>query len=129
MLAAVVSVAQADVVVVVAPDSPLISLTRSQLSDIYLGRINRLPDGTPVVPVDQADISAAHSEFYEKYLGRTPAQIKAHWSKLIFTGRGQPPRTVADGDKLATYVAMNPNTIGYVDPAVVDRQLKVLSIE
>ncbi len=129
ILGAVLCTAHADVVVVVAPDSPLMSLTRSQLADIYLGRINRLPDGTSVVPIDQTDVSAAHTEFYEKYLGRTPAQIKAHWSKLIFTGRGQPPRTLADGDTLAAFIATNPHTIGYLDPAVVNRPLKVLPIE
>ncbi len=123
------NVAASDVVVVVADDSPLESLSRARLADIYLGRVHRMPNGTPVVPLDQQEVSAAHAKFYEKYLGKTPAQVKGHWSKLIFTGRGQPPRAVPDAETMAAIVADNPNAIGYVDSASVDRGLRVLPIE
>lgn len=121
--------AAADVVVIVPAQSPVNTLTRAELVDIYLGRLNRLPNGEPVVPIDQADGSPAHEEFYNDYLRRSPAQIKAHWSRLIFTGRGQPPRTVANGAATARVVAENPNAIGYVEPGLVNERLRVVPIE
>lgn len=121
--------ATAEVVVVVSDQSLVDALSRDLLADIYLGRMNRLPSGDPVIPIDQKERSPAHNEFYSEYLGRTPAQIKAHWSKLIFTGRGQPPHSVANGDVVAEIVAETPNAIGYMSRELVTDRLRIVSIE
>ncbi len=121
--------AAAEVVVVVSAANPVESLSRVQLTDIYLGRLNRFPNGDAVVPIDQSEGSPAHDRFYSHYLRQSPAQIKAHWSKLIFTGRGQPPRAVTGGDAAAGLVAENPNAIGYLDAGLVNDRLRVVSIE
>lgn len=128
-LGLVIGAAYADVVVAVSADCPVQSLTRSELEDIYLGRLDRLSGGDRVVPIDQGEESPAHHEFYNDYLGRSPAQIKAHWSKLIFTGRGQPPQTVADGAAAAEAAARTACAIAYLDPDQVDHRLRVLPIE
>lgn len=129
LLSLATGAAWADVVVVVSAENPVESLSRTQLTDIYLGRLNRFPNGDPVVPIDQRESSPTHDEFYSQYLGQSPAQIKAHWSKLIFTGRGQPPRTVPGDDAAADTVAENPNAIGYLDSSLVDDRLRIVSIE
>jgi hypothetical protein len=53
--------------------------------------------------------------------------VKAHWSKIIFTGRGQPPRQASTGLEARRMVAENPNAIGYIDPALVDNSVRVLA--
>jgi ABC-type phosphate transport system substrate-binding protein len=121
--------ARAEVVVVVSAQSPVGALTRAELTDIYLGRTNRLPTGDPVVPIDQADRSPAYNEFYSKYLGQSTAQVKAHWSRLIFTGRGQPPRSVENSAAAAELVAGNPNAIAYVTADAVDDRLRIVTLE
>lgn len=129
LLSLAAGAAHAEVVVVVSADNPVEALSRAQLTDIYLGRLNRFPNGDPVVPIDQRESSPAHDEFYSQYLGQSPAQIKAHWSRLIFTGRGQPPRAVPGDDAAAELVAENPNAIGYLDSTLVDNRLRIVSIE
>lgn len=119
----------AEVVVVVADESHVKALDRTDLRDIYLGRMDHLPSGDPVVPIDQTERASAYAAFYRDYLGQTPAQVKAHWSKRIFTGRGQPPRSVDDGAAMARAVAGNPNAIGYLDADLVDARLRVVRIE
>ncbi|TFH88508.1 phosphate ABC transporter substrate-binding protein [Billgrantia azerbaijanica] len=119
----------ADVVVVVPQHSPVERLSREQVMDIYLGRLTRLSDGTPVVPIDQREGSTTYREFYQQYLGQSPAQIKAHWSKLIFTGHGQPPRSVADDSAVADAVSQTRHAIGYLDPDFVDARLRVVAVE
>jgi hypothetical protein len=49
-------------------------------------------------------------EFYSTFAGKSAAQIKAHWSNIIFTGRGQPPKSV-----------------GYIERNLVDNSVKVLA--
>src|SRR6476646_2451282 len=81
-----------DVVAVVSAKSPVTALNAEQVADIFLGKTTRFPDGSAAVPIDQNEDSPDRDRFYTQYTGKSPAQVKAHWSKLIFTGRGQPPR-------------------------------------
>jgi len=118
--------AMADVVAVVSAKSSITAVSKSQLADIFLGKTNRFPDGTQATPVDQAVGSAARDEFYDKIVGKTAAQIKAYWSKIIFTGRGQPPPTVSSASEMKKRVSENPAAIGYLDSSMVDDSLRVV---
>jgi ABC-type phosphate transport system substrate-binding protein len=118
--------AQADVVAVVSAQSSITRLSTRQLADIFLGKVSHFPDGTLAVPVDLAESSAERDQFYAKMAGKTPAQIKAYWSKVIFTGRGQPPRAVQNDRDMKKYVAANIDAIGYIDSTMVDDSVRVL---
>src|SRR5882757_2003662 len=81
-------VVKADVVAVVSAKNSLTTLSKNQVADIFLGKAVRFPDGTQALPIDQAEGTVARDEFYAKFTGKSVAQLKAHWSKIIFTGRG-----------------------------------------
>jgi hypothetical protein len=55
--------------------------------------------------------------------------MKAYWSKLVFTGRGNPPREVANVEALRRLVAGDPNAIGYLERSLVDSRLRIVRIE
>lgn len=116
----------ADVVVVVSAKNPATELSKSQVADIFLGKKSRFPDGSPAVPVDQVEDSIARNAFYARFAGKSPAQLKAYWSKIIFTGRGQPPKEVADSAEVKKLIVDNPNAIGYIEQGMVDGSVKVL---
>jgi len=115
-----------EVVAVVAANNPVSTLSRSQIADIFLGKMIRFPDGREVVPIDQVENSAAREAFYLKFANKTPAQIKAFWSKIIFTGRGQPPPEVSNGVEVKKFIAKNPDAIGYIEQKLVDDSVKVV---
>lgn len=119
----------ADVVVVVSAKSPVTALTKNQIVDIFLGKSNRFPDGSPAEPIDQVEGSAVRDEFYREFADKSPAQIKAYWSKIIFTGRGAPPREVANDLAMKRLIIAHPNDIGYIDRDMVDGSVKVLSVQ
>lgn len=85
-------VSAVDVVVVVSSRCPVTTLSTNQVADLFLGKTSTFPDGSQAIPIDQAEGASARDAFYAKFTGRSAAQVKAHWSKIIFTGRGQPPR-------------------------------------
>lgn len=116
--------ALAEVVVVVSAKNPVASLTTEQAADLFLGKSNVLPGGGQAVAVDQPENSAAREEFYSKATGKNSAQIKAYWSKQIFSGKGQPPKEVGDSNGVKSFVASNPNAIGYIDRASLDATVK-----
>ena len=114
------------VVAVVSAKSPVTALTRNEVVDLFLGKASRFPDGEQAVPFDQIEGSAARDEFYATFTGKTAPQIKALWSKIIFTGRGQPPRELPNGVEVKKQVVQNPKAIGYIDRSQVDASVRVL---
>lgn len=129
MLGLGASAATADVVAVVSAKSSVTGLSNNQVADIFLGKTSRFPDGSPAVPIDQPEGSAVRDEFYNKVAGKSPVQLKAHWSKIIFTGRGQPPREFANGAEVKKRVVESPGTIGYIEQSQVDGSVKVLGTQ
>ncbi|MDP9084359.1 MAG: phosphate ABC transporter substrate-binding protein [Pseudomonadota bacterium] len=121
------AVGQADVVAVVSARSAITSLSKNEVADIFLGKTNRFPGGETVMPIDQAESSPLRDEFYLKFTGKSPAQLRAHWSKIIFTGRGQPPPAVSNSVEMKKRVAADPAAIGYIERNTVDGTVKVLA--
>lgn len=117
-----------DVVAVVSATNLVDTVNPIELTNIFLGKSRHFPDGTPANPVDLPEGSAARKTFYAEYAGRSPAQIKAYWSKMIFTGRGGPPRALQNGEAVRQWVASNPQAIGYLDRSLVDDSIKVLQV-
>jgi ABC-type phosphate transport system substrate-binding protein len=118
--------AAAEVVAVVSAANPATSLSKNEIVDIFLGKASRFPDGRAAVPVDQVEGSPERDEFYLRFAGKSAAQLKAHWSKIIFTGRGQPPMEVASGAEVKKYLARNPGAIGYIEATLVDASVRVV---
>ena len=121
--------ARAEVVAVVSAKSAVQALAKNELTDIFLGRKIRFPDGQQAVPLDQEVGSPSRDAFYTTVVGISPVQLKAHWSKIIFTGRGKPPRAVSNGIEVRQAVGSNPQAIGYIDRSLVDDSVRVLQIQ
>ena len=119
----------ADVVAVVSSKSPVTTLNRNQVADIFLGKMSRFPNGEEVHPIDHAEGSAVRDEFYASFAGKSAAQLKAHWAKIIFTGRGQPPETVSNSIEVKKLLARHPHAIGYIEKHAVDGSVRVLLVE
>jgi hypothetical protein len=106
-----------DIVVIVNPAAKPVS--KEQIVDVYLGRSAEL------TPIDQTVGSSIYVQFYQKATGRDAAQIKAIWSRILFTGRGQPPKQLPDSAAVKKSVAANPNAVGYIEKSAVDATVKV----
>jgi ABC-type phosphate transport system substrate-binding protein len=120
------SVAQAEIAVVVHPSNAA-SLDASSLSRIFLGKMKSFPGGGQAVPVNQSEGSSATSEFNSKVLKKSGSQLKAYWSKLVFTGKGTPPKAIGSDAEVISLVSSNPNLIGYVDASAVTGDVKVVA--
>lgn len=122
------SSAMAEPVPVVSAKATVTTLTRNQIIDIFLGKTARFPDGQPATPVDQPEGMATRNDFYATYAGKSPAQIKAYWSKIIFTGRGSPPKEISGPDGVKKFVAATPGAISYIDRSALDASVKEIKV-
>jgi ABC-type phosphate transport system substrate-binding protein len=125
---AVAAPARAELVVIVSARSPIAALRADQVADIYLGQIGSFPDGAEAIALDQSVGSPLRDTFYEKVTAKSPALVKAYWTKMIFTGRGQPPKELPNSVAIRKQVADNPNLIGYIDRSALDSSVKAVLI-
>jgi len=103
----------------------VLAVSKEQVADIFLGRTYRFPNGSEAVPLDQQEGSSVRNRFYAAFTGWSPAQLKSYWAKIIFTGRGQPPATVASGE-IRKALASNPQAVAYVDRSAVDDTMRIV---
>lgn len=119
------SFAFAETAVIVHPSNAS-ALTDADIQRLFLGKQKSFPGGGEAIPVDQAVGNAAREAFFSTVLSKSEQQLKAYWSRLVFTGKGRPPKVVGDSAAVKDLVAKNPSLIGYVDSSVVDGSVKVV---
>lgn len=125
-LAAARPAAAADWVVVVDAGSKVGPLRAEQLANLWLGKVDELPGAGKVVPLDQAETSALFRAFHERVTRKTLIQQNAYWARLSFTGKGEPPRRLADSAEVKRVLKGNAALIGYVERSQLDASLRVV---
>ncbi len=118
--------AYAQVAVVVSAKSDVATMTADQVSSIFLGKSDKYPNGSTALPIDQPAASPIRVQFYDKVTGKSEAQVKSAWSRLVFSGKGTPPKEIASSAEVKKLVSSNPNTIGYIEKSAVDPSVKVV---
>lgn len=112
--------APAELVVVVNPKNAAATMKSEEVAQYFLGT------STSLKPIDQADGSAIRIEFYKKVADKEPSQAKAIWSKLVFTGKGRPPKELASSADVKKAIEADANAIGYIEKSAVDSSVKVI---
>lgn len=116
----------ADIVVIGNRDLPANSLSRDELSRIYLGKTKYLSSGAKIVPVDQRSGSMIREKFYNDLFQKSESEMKAYWSRIMFTGQGYPPIQENDDSSVLETVSKNANCLGYIDRSALNDTVKVL---
>lgn len=119
------SFAYAEVAVIVHPSNAN-ALDQNTISRIYTGKAKSFPNGDQAVPVN-IEGGGITDAFNKAVLNKSTSQLRAYWSKLIFTGKGAPPKAVGSEAEVIELVSSNPNIIGYVDAASVPDGVKVVA--
>lgn len=120
------SSAFAQYAVVAGSKSSASPLTADQVTNLYTGKSDKISGVGSLVLVDQADGAAVREGFYAKALGKTPSQVKAAWTRLVFSGKAQMPKELGSSADVKKFVAANPDAIGYIETNQVDPSVKVL---
>jgi ABC-type phosphate transport system substrate-binding protein len=100
--------------IVVHQNNPIASITRAELSAIFMKRRRSWRDGREIVPVDQPAGSRVRERFSRAVHGKNVAYVTRYWQRLIFSGRGIPPRQLQNDAAVLELVKNNRDAIGYV---------------
>lgn len=104
------------------------SLSKKEVSDLFMKRTAKWTNGTPVTPVDQSDQSAIREEFSKSVHGKPTGAIKSYWQQQIFSGRGVPPVEQPSDSEVVALVRSSAGGIGYVDAGADTSGVKVITI-
>lgn len=126
LLVAASPLAAADLVVVVNPRSGVDRLSRQDVVYLFMGRVRQLPSGVTAIPLDLAVDSPERVAFYRQLVNKETAEIRAYWTRLIFSGGARPPQAVDGAGELARLIANNTGAIGYLDRSLVDGRMKIV---
>lgn len=120
------SYAIADVAVVVHPTNDS-TFNEGTIKKIFLGKTKSYTNGRSAILISPSNTDIAVEEFNSKVLGKSNSQVKAYWSKILFTGKGTPPQEMDSNGAVISSVASNPDAIGYVDASAVTSDVKVVA--
>ena len=113
--------------IVVNPSNPVSSLSRAQVSKMFLDK-GAWADGAPVAPVDLLPSSPIRDGFSREVLGMPiPAAVDRMRDSAKAAGANPPPALATDREVLA-YVRLKPGAIGYVSLSADISGVKVVSV-
>jgi hypothetical protein len=117
-----------DFVVIVHAKNPISSITRTALSEMFLKRTVRWPDGEGVRPADLHTDSLIRQAFSEDVLLRSVVAVRRYWQQRIFSGRELPPPELDSEQAMLQFVENTRGSIGYVSVRTKLSNVKVLPI-
>ena len=113
-----------DIVVVVSLDSGVERLSRSEVTNIFLGRYKKLPSGQTAQPIDTNPLK---EQFYARLVNKPLADINAYWARLVFSGATTPPIAAnTDQSAMAIVTEQAAGHIAYVERSKVGKQLRIV---
>ena len=115
--------------IVVAKQSPIQTLTEFELKKLYLGTNITAPNGTRIIPFNQAPNSPDRVLFESRVLDMSPEQVAQYWIDRKIRGQGVPPKVVSPADLLQKVVSRLENSIAYVRIANVSADVRVIAID
>lgn len=114
--------------VIVNKSSSVTTLTKDQVSKLFLKKITRFSNGNMAYPVDLFAESFIRKKFSEEILGQSISSVRKYWQKQIFSGRGVPPPEKTNDSEVLAFVQENPGAIGYVSGRTNTSDVKVVTI-
>lgn len=116
----------ADIVVIANKNIPARELSKLQIKNIFLSKIKTV-ESTRVRPVmlRKNDIT---DQFLKDAVGKSPSQFSNYYKKMIFTGRGKPPKKADSEEDMLLYVSSTSGAIGYISRENVTDDVQIVQV-
>jgi TonB family protein len=108
--------------IVVNQTNPTSSLSKTQISNIFLRKQSTWDTGEPVLPVDQVESSPLREAFSKDVLGMSPAAA----DQTLSSQHVDRPMSVGTDREVLAYVRLKPGAIGYISAATQADGVKVV---
>ncbi|WP_207679017.1 hypothetical protein [Desulfonema magnum] len=120
--------AYADVLLIAHKSVPEKVLSEKEVRQIFMRKKMKWADNSVIKPAVLED-TEIHDAFLEQHVGRSRSKWRAYWKKMVFTGRGLPPKTFESQKELVRYVAETPGAVGYINSRTSHKNVTVISVK
>ncbi len=117
--------ANAGIVLIMHKQSAINQLKAETIKELYLG-LRQYVQKIRILPLDQDVGERSRQSFYHDLIKKPQSQLISHWSRLIFTGKGQAPVALSSDQSILMFVSNNPNVVGYIDERFLTDDVKVV---
>jgi len=114
--------------IVVHKDNPNLSMNRSTLKNIFMGKRSSWPDGSPITVVIQKQ-GPLHEHFIGVINAISTQQFASYWEKIVYTGTGNPPKAFNSDAEVRKFVSENAGAIGYISDQNLDDSVQKMTIK
>ena len=115
-----------ELVVIGSKDLAPLTLNHTAVVDIFMGRMKRLDDGSYIIPVDIQIDDPLRRMFYKLLMDKKLSEINSYWARLVFSGRGSPPRQSEAVSETIEIIMNNKGAIGYIPADRVTADVHIL---
>lgn len=105
--------ANSSLAVIVSKDSNIKTISKKNISNIFLAKTKKLPNGQKAITVELNE-NKYKEQFYKQIAGKSLKRLKKYWAALIFTGKGQPPKKMKNAFEIIEFVKTHTNAIAYI---------------
>ena len=106
--------ASADIYIIVSANSPIQSMTQSELYKIYLGKSKATKKGVRIEPINQHINSSIYQSFNCNILGVLGSTVNTNWAKKVFSGSSTPPILLSNDATVEAFIINNKGYVGYI---------------
>ncbi len=114
--------------VIASASNPVTTLSKSDLSRLFLKKGTTWSDGRTVLPVDQGYATPARQAFSIRIHKRSISAVKSYWQQRIFSGSDVPPPELGSDAEVTDYVKAHLGAIGYLSKAPTGAGVKLIKI-
>ena len=117
-------------IVIVNSANPVESVTRDQLSKLFLKKTVRWQTGRDAMPVDLAGRTEVRISFSQFVHHKSVVSVNSYWQQQIFAGKDVPPPAMRSERDVVEFVRNTPDAVGYVSSsAELGRNIKIVSVQ
>jgi hypothetical protein len=114
---------------IVHPDIDLAGVRVDAVRAMFMMRLRKWPDGTPVRVFVLSDTDPVHRIFAKKIVGVLPYQLRRAWDRGVFAGTSQAPIEVMSETEMLDRVAATPGAVGYVSDRTGDERVRYIPVD
>ena len=120
---------QGDPLAIFTANQSLPKLTAGKAKMLFKGKVKRL-GGKKFILVDWPNGTDNKVNFYHHLLGQTEAKVNAYRAKLIFSGKGFPPKVSKEDNfsSLTQTMTEHKNAISYAPLSDISDEFKILFV-
>jgi ABC-type phosphate transport system substrate-binding protein len=115
--------------IIINSDSDVTSLSKKQVSQLFLKKVKTWDNNLKVTPVDLPASANTRDRFSREIHGKSVNAVKAYWQQRVFSGRDVPPLEKETDASVLAFVRANPGAIGYVSANADVNGVKVITVK